>query len=82
MNDSNGVLSEIFERISIVSKEIGISTEEFTKTVNEIMNNLVDEDLIDFIYLTEINPNLSWCNKIKLKWNLKRCQTKKVNKGE
>lgn len=77
MNDSNGVLSEFFERISNISKETGITTEESIKTVNEIMNNLCDEDLIDFIDLIEINPNLSWWEKIKLKWNLKRYQNKK-----
>ena len=81
--DEWGLLSESLKRIAVVTKETGISIKECTKSVEGFMNNLFDEDLIDFIYLIEINNNLSWCNKIKLKCNLKRCQNKKkVNKGE
>lgn len=77
MNDSNGVLFEFFERISTVSKESGISTEEFTKSVDEFINNLINEDLIDFIDLIEINPNLSWWQKIKIKRKFKKLSKQK-----
>ena len=77
MNNRYDELIEIFERIPNVSKEAGISTEEFTKSVDEFINNLINEDLIDFIDLIEINPNLSWWQKIKIKRKFKKLSKQK-----
>lgn len=44
------------------------------------MNNLCGEDLIGFIDLIEINHNLSWWQKIKLKRKFKKLSKKKREK--
>ena len=76
-NDEWSELSESLKKIAVAAKETGISTEEFTKSVDEFINNLINEDLIDFIDLIEINPNLSWWQKIKIKRKFKKLSKQK-----